>query len=74
MDKLHLDNPFAGSRTLQRLLKAKGLAARRLHVATLMKWMGFAAIYCRQDTIKPAPGHKIYPYLLRNLLIGEKEQ
>ena len=74
MDELHLDYPFAGSRMLQRLLAAEGLAAGRLHVATLMKRMGIAAIYCRPNTTKPAPGHKIYPYLLRNLPITRPNQ
>ena len=74
MDELHLDYPFAGSRMLQRLLKAEGLAAGRLHVATLMKRMGIEAIYCRPSTTKPAPGHKIYPYLLRNLPIVRPNQ
>ncbi len=39
----------------------------RLHVATLMKKMGIEAIYRRSNTSKPAPNHKIYPYLLRKL-------
>ena len=74
MDELHLDYPFAGSRMLQRLLKAEGLATGRLHVATLMKRMGIEAIHCRPSTTKPVPGHKIYPYLLRNLPISRPNQ
>ncbi|WP_429923254.1 IS3 family transposase [Agrobacterium vitis] len=69
IDELHLDYPFAGSRMLQGLLKADGLETGRLHVATLMKKMGIEAIYRRPNTSKPAPGHKIYPYLLRNLAV-----
>ena len=41
----------------------------RRHVATLMKRMGIEAIYRRPNTSKPAPGHKIYPYLLRKLKV-----
>ena len=74
MDELHLDYPFTGSRMLQRLLKAEGLATGRLHVATLMKRMGIEAIYCRPATTKPASGHKIYPYLLRNLPVSRPNQ
>lgn len=44
IDELHRDYPFAGSRMLQRLLKAEGLQTGRLHVATLMKKMGIEAI------------------------------
>jgi putative transposase len=31
--------------------------------------MGIEAIYRRPNTSKPAPGHRIYPYLLRGLTI-----
>src|SRR3954453_23013967 len=74
MDQLHLDFPFAGSRMLRDLLTAEGVAIGRQHVATLMKRMGIAAIYRRPNTSKPVPGHKIYPYLLRNLSITSPNQ
>jgi putative transposase len=67
MDELHLDYPFAGSRMLRDLLIAEGFTVGRLHVATLMKRMGIEALYRKPNTSKPAPGHKIYPYLLRKL-------
>jgi putative transposase len=69
LDELHLDYPFAGSRMLRDLLNRKGVSIGRRHVVTLMKRMGIEAIYRRPNTSKPAPGHKIYPYLLRNLKI-----
>ncbi|PYE22999.1 putative transposase [Rhizobium sp. PP-CC-3A-592] len=69
IDELHLNYPFAGSRMLQGLLRGDGLETGRLHVATLMKKMGIEAIYRRPNTSKPAPGHKIYPYLLRKLSV-----
>src|SRR3954454_8106863 len=69
MDQLHLDFPFAGSRMLRDLLNAEGVEIGRQHVATLMKRMGIAAIHRRPNTSKPAPGQKIYPYLLRNVPI-----
>ena len=65
MDESHLDFPFAGSRMLRDLQNADGVEIGRLHVATLMKRMGIEAIYRKPNTSKPAPGHKIYPYLLR---------
>jgi putative transposase len=74
MDELHLDFPFAGSRMLRDLLADEGLIVGRLHVATLMKRMGIAAVYRRPNTSKPAPGHKIYPYLLRNLAVTRPDQ
>ncbi len=69
IDRLHLELPFAGSWMLQRLLRQEGFEVRRLHVATLMKRMGIDALYRRSSTSKSAPGHKIYPYLLRGLVI-----
>lgn len=61
--------PVAGSRMLKGLLVQEGFVAGRLHVATLMKRMGIEALYRKPNTSKPAPGHKIYTYLLRNLSI-----
>jgi transposase InsO family protein len=46
----------------------------RLHVATLMKRMGIEAIYRRPNTSKPAPGHTIFPYLLRKLPVTRPNQ
>lgn len=74
MDELHLELPFAGSRMLRDLLNAEGLVIGRRHVATLMKRMGVEAIYRRPNTSKPAPGHKIYPYLLRHLAVIRPNQ
>lgn len=67
IDQLHMEFPFAGSRMPQGLLVQLGFVVGRLHVATLMKRVGIEALYCKPKTSKPAPGHKIYPYLLRNL-------
>ena len=74
MDDLHLAFPFAGSRMLRDLLMAEGFRVGRLHVATLMKRMGLEAIYRKPNTSKPAPGHKIYPYLLRKLPVTRPNQ
>ncbi len=74
MDELHLDFPFAGSRMLRDLLKAEGVKIGRCHVATLMKRMGIEALYRKPATSKPAPGHKIYPYLLRGMTIDRPNQ
>jgi putative transposase len=74
MDELHLDFPFAGSRMLRDLLVAEGFTIGRLHVSTLMKRMGLEALYRKPNTSKPAPGHQIYPYLLRKLPITRPNQ
>jgi len=74
IDELHLDYPFAGSRMLQKLLKREGFETGRLHVRTLMKRMGISALYRKPRTSKPGEGHKIYPYLLRNLAVTRPNQ
>ncbi len=74
IDELHMDYPFAGSRMLRDLLGREGIVVGRQHVATLMKKMGVAAIYRRPNTSKPAPGHRIYPYLLRKLPVTRPNQ
>jgi putative transposase len=74
IDELHLNYPFAGSRMLRDLLGHQGLEVGRRHLRTLMRGMGIEAIYRRPNTSKPAPGHRIYPYLLRGLAITRPNQ
>jgi putative transposase len=74
MDELHLELPFAGSRMLRDLLNKEGIEIGRQHVATLMKRMGIEAIYRKPNTSKPAPGHKIYAYLLRGMKVDRPNQ
>ena len=74
MDELHLDFPFAGSRMLRDLLNREGVGIGRRHVATLMKRMGIAALYRKPNTSRPAPGHRIYPYLLRGVTVDRPDQ
>ena len=74
IDELHLNYPFAGSRMLRDLLSHQGLEIGRRHLRTRMRRMGIEAIYRRPNTSKPAPGHRIYPYLLRGLAITRPNQ
>jgi putative transposase len=74
IDELHLNYPFAGSRMLRGLLWQQGLEVGRRHIKTLMRRMGIEAIYRKPNTSKPAPGHKIYPYLLRGLTVTRPNQ
>ena len=74
IDELHLAYPFAGSRMLRDLLGREGIRVGRLQVATLMKKMAIAAISRRRNTSKPAPGHRVYPYLLRRLAVTRPNQ
>ena len=74
IDELHLNYPFAGSRMLRGLLRQQCLIVGRRHIKTLMRRMGVEAIYRKPNTSKPALGHRIYLYLLRNLAITRPNQ
>jgi len=74
LDELHLNYPFAGSRMLRGLLWQQGLEVGRRHIKTLMRRMGIEAIYRKPNTSKPAPGHRIYPYLLRYMAVTRPNQ
>jgi putative transposase len=74
IDELHINYPFAGSRMLRDMLSQQGIEVGRRHVRTLMRRMAIEAIYRKPNTSKPAPGHRIYPYLLRGLSITQCNQ
>jgi len=74
MDELHLAYPFAGARMLRDMLGLEGIAVGRRHVGTLMAKMGIEAIYRKRNTSKPHPEHRIYPYLLRDMVIDRPNQ
>ncbi len=68
IDAQYLETPFYGSRKM-----AVELSANRKRVRRLMRVMGLEAIYRKPRTTQRSPGHKIYPYLLRNLEIRERK-
>jgi putative transposase len=69
IDELYTERPFYGSRRI-----AFELKANRKRVQRLMRKMGIAALGPKPNLSKPAPGHRIYPYLLRNLSIERPNQ
>jgi len=71
IDELHLELPFYGSRRMMFELNKEGRGVNRKRVQRLMRVMGIEALVPRPGTSKAAPGHKIYPYLLRGLAITE---
>ena len=74
IDKLHLEHPFMGARMLRDQLRRQDIKAGRRHIGTLMQRMGITALAPQPGTSKRAPGHKIYPYLLRKLAITRPNQ
>jgi putative transposase len=69
IDEQYLETPFYGSRRM-----AAVLGLNRKRVQRLMRLMGLEAVGPRRGTTRPAPGHKIYPYLLRNVEILRPDQ
>nr|WP_244832204.1 IS3 family transposase [Caballeronia sp. TF1N1] len=74
IDELHLEFPFAGARMLVRLLRREGHAVGRRRVRTLMKLIGVKALYCKPNTSRRNPQHKVWPYLLRGMKIERANQ
>jgi putative transposase len=74
IDELFTAWPFLGSRRMAQMLRADGHAVNRKRVQRLMRQMGIAALGPKPRTSKPAPGHKIFPYLLRGVTIDRPNQ
>ncbi len=74
IDELHLKHPFMGARMLRDQLTRQGIHTGRRHIRTLMLRMGIEALAPQPGTSQAAPGHKIYPYLLRKLAITRANQ
>ncbi len=74
LDELHLQHPFMGARMLRRMLAQEGISVDRRHIGTLMKPIDIEAIARKSGTSQARPGHKIYPYLLRNVSITRANQ
>jgi putative transposase len=69
IDELHLKHPFYGSRNIAHTLSTEGTAVNRKCVQRLMRVMDLQSLAPKPSTSRPAPEHKKYPYLLRNLKI-----
>src|SRR5262252_3664931 len=74
IDEMFTAWPFLGSRRMARLLAQDGRAVNRKRVQRLMRLMGIAALGPKPRTSKPAPGHRIFPYLLRGMIIDRPNQ
>ena len=69
LDQLYLDGPFLGSRKM-----AVELKVNRKRVQRLMRILGIEAHYPKPHLSRPAPGHEVYPYLLRGVSIERPNQ
>lgn len=74
IDELFTAWPFLGSRRMAEMLGTKEHPINRKRMQRLMRKMGIAALGPKPRTTKPQPGHKIFPYLLRNMTIDRANQ
>jgi putative transposase len=71
IDRIHLEEPYLGTRGVRNALGDRGHKIGRSHVRTLMGRMGIEALYRKPRLSKPHPGHTIHPYLLKGVTITE---
>jgi putative transposase len=74
IDEQYLRTPFYGSRRMAAWLHTEGHEVNRKRVQRLMRRMGLEAIYPKPRTTIAGSGHKIYPYLLRNVAVTRPDQ
>jgi putative transposase len=74
IDAIYLDNPSYGSRSITAVLANAGESVNRKRVQRLMRLMNIAGVTPKRSTSKPAPGHRVFPYLLRNVAISHPDQ
>jgi putative transposase len=74
IDEQFLQTPWYGARQMARHLRREGYTVGRKRVRRLMARMGLEPIYQRPRTTIPHPGHRIYPYLLREMVIDRPNQ
>ena len=74
IDEQYLHRPYFGSRRMAQWLKVEGTPLNRKRVQRLMRLMGLEAIYPKPRTTVAGAGHKIYPYLLRNVAVERPNQ
>ena len=74
LDELYTATPFYGSRRLQVALQRAVWSVNRKRVQRLMRLMGIEAVGPKPRLSQPHPGHRVYPYLLRNVAIGRVDR
>jgi len=74
IDRCHLKYPFYGSRRIRDWLEDQGHRVNRKRVRRLMTTMGLVALYPKRNLSLANQAHKVYPYLLRGLVIDSPNQ
>jgi putative transposase len=74
IDEEYTRHPFYSSRQLRNYLCRQGFSVNRKRVQRLMRLMGIMSVAPKPNTSKKGKAHKIYPYLLRDLVIDQPNQ
>ena len=74
VDEQYTRTPFYGVRRMTEWLRGEGHWVNPKHVRRLLRTMGLEAIYPKPHLSQAAPGHRIYPYLLRGISIARPNQ
>jgi putative transposase len=74
IDEQYTACPFYGSRRITAWLVRQGHEVNRKRVQRLLRRMGLEAIYPKPKLSAAGPGHRVYPYLLRDVPIDRVGQ
>lgn len=74
IDEQYTRTPFYGARRMTAWLKREGYSVNHKRVGRLMGLMGLEAVYPRRRMNLSTPGHRIYPYLLRGMIMQRVNQ
>jgi putative transposase len=74
IDEEYTRHPFYGIERMTAVLRRQGHAVNPKRIRRLMRLMGLEALYPKPNLSKPGNGHKIYPYLLRGVIIDRADQ
>ena len=74
LDEQYTKTPFYGVRRMTWVLRQAGYAVNPKRVRRLLRTLGLTALAPQPGTSRAAPGHRVYPYLLRGLAIERVNQ
>lgn len=74
LDEQYTRRPYYGAPRMTQWLRSQGYAVNHKRVERLMREMGLEAIYPKRRLSQPAPGHRVYPYLLRGVRVERPNQ
>jgi len=74
IDQVYTQYPYYGTRRIREAMRREGIRANRKRIQRLMRQMGIEGVTPKRNTSRPAPGHQVYPYLLRGLAVDRPDQ